>query len=47
MRDEKDSSRWIANFEMQTQRIILALPSRDYERYLVILESLYGICDLL
>ena len=40
IRDENDSSRWIENFDMQTQRIILALPYRDSDRYLVILESL-------
>ena len=29
IREEKDSSRWIANFDIQTQSIILALPSSD------------------
>ena len=39
IRDEKDYSRCMANLEMQTQSMILALPSSDSERYRVILES--------
>jgi len=41
--DEKLSSMWIKNFDTQTQRTILALPSKDSDKYRVILESLKGI----
>lgn len=47
MREEKLSSMCIANLEIQTQRTILAFPSSDSERYLVILASRKGIWDLL
>lgn len=39
MSEEKDSSRWMENLEMHTHKIILAFPSRDSDKYLVIFES--------